>query len=471
MISVHKDSRKFLRFQWRDTLYEFVCVPFGLSTAPWLFPKILKPIINMLRNRGLLSVVYLDDWLCLAERRSECLRNLTITQCTLEQLGFVIHMQKSRLIPGTSCQFLGFCLNPHAMTLELPQKKRLHVLTMIRRFRNIKACKIREFVHFVGTLTSVCPAIRYGWVYSKSFERQKYLALLRNHGDYEATMQVSSTLDVDFQWRETCILTATNPIQQRTYHLEISSDASPTGWGAACHGEIAYGVWNATEMELHINYLALLAALFALKCFADAEHDCEILLRLDNTTAIAYINRMGGIQYPGLNVIARAIWHWCERRRIWLFATYIASRDNVEADMGSRLINTDTEWELAPWCFARVVQEFGQPDMDLFASRTNAKCKKYCSWRRDPESFAVDAFTIPWGKCKFYAFPPFALILRALRKLQTDQARGIVVVPNWKTQPWFPLWKKMLVCTPLYFGPHDSILLSSCRTLQHPLAS
>lgn len=212
-------------------------------------------------------------------------------------------------------------------------------------------------------------------------------------------------------------------------------------------------------------------AFFALRCFAVTERNCEILLKLDNTTAIAYVNRMGGIQYPGLNVIARDIWQCCERRNIWIFATYIASRDNVEADMGSRIINIDTEWELAPWIFDVIVKEFGQPEIDLFASRANAKCKMFCSWHRDPESLSVDVFTISWKKYKFYAFPPFALILRVLRKIQSDQVYGIVVVPDWKAQPWFPLWQAMLVRPPLFFGPSDSILLSHCRTLQHPLAT
>ncbi|CAH2104176.1 unnamed protein product [Euphydryas editha] len=36
------------------------------------------------------------------------------------------------------------------------------------------------------------------------------------------------------------------------------------------------------------------AAFFGLQIFAKYLRDCEILLRIDNTTAIAYINKMGG---------------------------------------------------------------------------------------------------------------------------------------------------------------------------------
>lgn len=56
---------------------------------------------------------------------------------------------------------------------------------------------------------------------------------------------------------------------------------------------------------MHINYLELKAAFFGLECFAKNLSHCDILIRIDNTTAIAYINNMGGIQFPNLSKIAK----------------------------------------------------------------------------------------------------------------------------------------------------------------------
>jgi len=53
LIPIDKSCRKFLRFSWRGQIYEWSCVPFGLNIAPWLFTKIMKPVANMLRGRGL----------------------------------------------------------------------------------------------------------------------------------------------------------------------------------------------------------------------------------------------------------------------------------------------------------------------------------------------------------------------------------------------------------------------------------
>uniref|UniRef100_A0ABD2WYL6 Uncharacterized protein n=1 Tax=Trichogramma kaykai TaxID=54128 RepID=A0ABD2WYL6_9HYME len=140
------------------------------------------------------------------------------------------------------------------------------------------------------------------------------------------------------------------------------------------------------------------------------------------------------------------------------------------ADAQSRVKNIDTEWELASYAFKRVVHIFGTPNIDLFASRVNWKCKRYCSWYRDPDAKFIDAFTISWANVYFYAFPPFAIIAKVLRKIILDKACGVVIVPYWTSQTWFPIFKKLLIGDPLFLKPNINLLLSPCRTKAHPLA-
>lgn len=130
----------------------------------------------------------------------------------------------------------------------------------------------------------------------------------------------------------------------------------------------------------------------------------------------------------------------------------------------------DTEWVLADWAFRDIIREFWAPQIDLFASRLNKKCILFCSWHCELGAYCTDAFTISWSGLKCYAFPPFELILRTIRKIQLDQAQGIVVAPYWPTQAWFPLWERLLVSKPLIFDPDDDLLLSNCRQFRHRLA-
>jgi len=244
-------------------------------------------------------------------------------------------------------------------------------------------------------------------------------------------MKIPSYLQTDFSWWITIFsdTNQSNKIRSGRFVREIFSDASLSGWGAACGKSHTHGWWSESEQAFHINTLELKAAFNALRCFAADLRDCDILLRIDNTTALAYINKYGSIQFPHLSAIAREIWRWCEDRNIFIFASYIASLENSIADAESRITDPDTEWSLSDRAFYKVSKFFGPFEVDLFASLNNNKCDTYVSWFPDPGSIAIDAFTLSWRGLNFYAFRPFILLPRVLRKLIEDEATGTVVVP------------------------------------------
>lgn len=176
---------------------------------------------------------------------------------------------------------------------------------------------------------------------------------------------------------------------------------------------------------------------------------------------------MGGIQYPHLNNLTRMIWQWCEARSIWLYASHINTRDNVEADEESRRVNPDIEWVLTQTAFNKIVTRLGVPNIDLFASRTNAKCETYVSWKCDPDAFAIDSFILDWKPWIFYAFPPFSLILKCLHKICHDKAEGIFIYPVWVGQPWFPLLNNLITSNIIYLDPKKDFILPSHRSHIH----
>jgi len=61
---MHPSHKKFLRFIFKERTYQFNCLPFGLSSAPWMFTKILKPALAILRERGAFDSLYQQstDW-------------------------------------------------------------------------------------------------------------------------------------------------------------------------------------------------------------------------------------------------------------------------------------------------------------------------------------------------------------------------------------------------------------------------
>lgn len=43
-VLIIQESRKFLCFQWKGQIYQFNAMPFGLTSAPRIFTKIMKPV-------------------------------------------------------------------------------------------------------------------------------------------------------------------------------------------------------------------------------------------------------------------------------------------------------------------------------------------------------------------------------------------------------------------------------------------
>ena len=92
--------------------------------------------------------------------------------------------------------------------------------------------------------------------------------------------------------------------------LMIESGASTQGWGAYCLEMRAGGPWQRVQKIQHINMLELKGAFLALQTFAATKNSIHILLRLDNRTAIAYINQKGGTHSKPLSDTACSLWNW-----------------------------------------------------------------------------------------------------------------------------------------------------------------
>lgn len=310
--------------------------------------------------------------------------------------------------------------------------------------------------------------MKYGWLYTKNMEKKKVLALNKSTGNYRGKINITDEIRFDILWWIDNLPLGRKTFEPFSANYVIYTDASDTGWGATDNTREIFGIWSPTESKHHINYKELLAVKLGLEDLGKNWYNTNILLRIDNSTAIAYINRMGGVKFEKYNILARKIWQWAERRNNFLKASYIPSEQNKDADRLSRIKNPDTEWELSGEAFAEITGTFGIPEIDLFANDKNTKCDKYYSWAPEPNAVQIDAFTVSWKGVFFYAFSPFCLVAQTLEKIRYEQAEGIIVVPNWHNQPWYPNFKHIALSKILILGPNQTLLLSPCRGKQHP---
>ena len=206
------------------------------------------------------------------------------------------------------------------------------------------------------------------------------------------------------------------------------------GWGGSIgtetvHLKEADGEW--TEKSLHINQLEIIAVLFTLKSLCGNHVNQHIRVFSDNTTAVDYINNMGGVRSPECNDLAGQVWTWCQERNIWISMAHIKGVDNVYADMLSRKIHDEAkEWSLNESRFRKIYNLWGPFDIDLFASRLNNKVDVFASWKPDPAASFIDAFALDWSDKYFYAFPPFAMISKCVQKIVLTEQRACWWYPS-----------------------------------------
>lgn len=490
-VSIASVDRKYLQFFWNGVGWQFKALPNGLASGPRIFTKLLKPPLAVLRSMGVTIVTYIDDSLIIAKTKQEGLEAVENVATLLSKLGFVIHPEKSIFTPQQEIQFLGFIIDSKSMQVRLTKDRKADIKSACSEI--LEGChhSIRLVASAVGKLVAAFPGVELGPLHYRQIEKEKTLALKSNYGHFDRPMKLSILAKIELQWWLKNVETAVRHINKGPYYVTITSDASGRGWGATNGITDIGGRWNAQESlrarKNEINYLEMLAAFLGLQAFCSDVRKAHILCRIDNTTAVAYINNMGGSKSAACNEMAKTIWTWCVERDIWLTAAHVPGVLNKVADRQSRVFNDKLEWMLNREVFLRVINLFGEPNIDLFASRLNAQLDKYVSWKPDPGAVACDAFTLDWHSYFFYAFPPFSLISKCLRKVEHDKARGIMIVPKWPTQPWFGRLLNLLVEEPLILprvknlvtqpssgDPHElnkSLVLMSCRLSGRPTDS
>ena len=82
-------SRIYLKFYWDSQIWQFKTLPFGLSSAPYTFTKLMKPVVATMRRLGIRVVLYLDDMLVMAGSMMEARTHLATALELLTSLGFI----------------------------------------------------------------------------------------------------------------------------------------------------------------------------------------------------------------------------------------------------------------------------------------------------------------------------------------------------------------------------------------------
>ncbi|XP_077124878.1 uncharacterized protein LOC143781863 [Ranitomeya variabilis] len=114
-LPIHAEHQQYLRvaviLKGQVRHFQYVAMPFGLSMAPRILTKVMLEVMAHLRQRDTLIIPYLDDFLVIGNSVAQCKLRLSNTISSLQELGWIINFEKSRLNPDTTQMFLGIQLD------------------------------------------------------------------------------------------------------------------------------------------------------------------------------------------------------------------------------------------------------------------------------------------------------------------------------------------------------------------------
>ena len=182
MIPIAQEDRDFLRFQWQDKTYQFNCLPFGLSSAPWVFTKTTRPVVAALRELGLRLIIHIDDILVMAETESLLKDHITAVIYLLENLGFVINHPKSELTPTQEIEFLGFTVNSTEMELKMPGEKIKKIRSEATKALQARTVSALMLSCIIGKMNAATQAIPMAPLYYRNLQTCLREALQEDQG-------------------------------------------------------------------------------------------------------------------------------------------------------------------------------------------------------------------------------------------------------------------------------------------------
>ena len=330
-IPIHTGSLKYLRFHFQNQSCQFRALPFGLSTAPMEFTCVVKEVKLMAQSLGIRIHQYLDDWLIRAPTKESCHQG-TRSLALCQELGWVVNLQKSKLEPKQTFEFVGYRYDLSQGLVQLTQNRWESILQKVESILSKPTCQVRKFMSLIGLLTATEKQAPLGRLHMRPIQYH-----LKRHWrvpeSLEKEIPVPRYLHLHLLWwtKKANVLIG-QPLHTLGHAIQVFTDASKEGWGAHLGDFTTSGTWSVPESHLHINFLELKAVLLALKRFQHLVQGKVILVATDNTTVVAYINKEGGMRSGSLCALLWRLLCWCNLRQIVLKVRHIPGRLNVIAD-------------------------------------------------------------------------------------------------------------------------------------------
>ena len=134
----------------------------------------MKPPLSHLRLLNHIISGYIDDFYLQGSTYQRCIINVTESIKLLDELGLIVHPEKSVLIPQQEVTFLGFVIDSIKMIVRLTEDKIRKIKeVLLSVVHNSHSVKIGEIARIIGYPISSFPGVKFGALYYRYLEMDK----------------------------------------------------------------------------------------------------------------------------------------------------------------------------------------------------------------------------------------------------------------------------------------------------------
>ena len=474
-IEIAKAYWKYLGFSWVGKggdrrWFVFRVLPFGLSTAPYIFTKVTRVLLRHWRRDGIRCQLYMDDGSgghSTVEGAQAVAKRL---KSDLVQAGFVPNENKCHWEPSQTVEMLGMEVDMREGIIRVTKGRVEKLKTFVEKLSQVEYPTARQLARLTGYLLSMSLAL--GPVCR--LRTRSFYALIMNRESWHAKLSWSQMAlqDLEF-WSGSFSQCHGQPFWKKDPRVTVLSwsDASDSGWGGfsvtSKGTELAKGEWTKEIVQAGASstWRELRAILLVLSSLSKEIEGGVCIHRSDNQAAVHIIQV--GSSKSHLQSEALEIHKLCAVHGIQLLAEWVPREENELADYLSKLSDTD-DWQLNPKLFDWLDSMWGPHSIDCFASSRTKQMSRFCSRWWNPGCSGIDAFTVNWSGERVWLVPPMYLIGRVVDMLIVSKCHGTLVVPEWQSAPWWP----KLRCGPKWADfvkeaislpkSHDTFLEGTC---------
>ena len=385
--------------------------------------------------------IHIDDGIGISKSKEGAAKEARVVQDDLKRLGLVTSPDKCEWTPTQSIVWCGFVWNTREWTVKIEEKKVLRIKEAAGKIRSNSTATARQVAALAGLIISCTIALGRNARFRTRMMSMWITSLVEEfgwNGFKEVTVEIKDECDF---WIRNVEKLNCQEIRKPASLLRIDAYGFSDAGGHQLGGFMVdrqgenisqqYKVMFTEEERFSSSTLRELRGIEeGLRLHGQDIKGRRVRWACDNWAAVKACE-LGTTKHDAM-VVATRIAELVEDLKIEFEVVW--RRRNSDEIVICDKISKDfdaSEYKIKDDSFKRIEEEFGEFEMDWFASSWSARTKQFASRFKDKGAVVTDAFSGDWSKGWGFFQPPIGLVAAVLDKAREEGARGILVVPDW----------------------------------------